>query len=134
MSPFELEQLHVLFISIQGIQKCVFYRRTNDKAKPFQSAIQINLGSLEQIPSAAFESGSEEDLKVKLFQPVNGRITFQLPIHGGLDHALIGKMQVFFEDEKNLQDKVKLECLTRIQNCLNILGSHYGSLDSLINL
>lgn len=61
-------------------------------------------------------------------------MAFQLPIYGGLDHAVIGKMQIFFEDEASLQDKVKLECLTKIQNCLNALGSHYGSIDSLINL
>lgn len=40
MLPFELEQLHVLFISIKGIQKCVFYRATADKERPrFQSAM-----------------------------------------------------------------------------------------------
>ena len=47
---------------------------------------------------------------------------------------MIGKIQVFFEDEKSLQDKVKLECITKIQNCLSILGTHYFSIDGLINL
>ena len=65
---------------------------------------------------------------------MKGQIAFQLPIYGGAENAVIGKIQVFFDDEKSLQDKVKLECITKIQNCLNILGSHYCSIDSLINL
>ena len=36
MAPFELEQLHVLLVSIGGIQNCVFYEQVNDKSKLFK--------------------------------------------------------------------------------------------------
>lgn len=41
-------------------------------------------------------------------------------------------MQVFFNNQKSLYDRVKIECLEKLQCCLNSIGNFCSSIEKLI--
>ena len=41
-------------------------------------------------------------------------------------------MQVFFNSEESLHDRVKIECLEKLQNCLNQIGRFCPQIEKLI--
>ena len=127
---FEMEQLHVILNTIGDIKRCVFYKAIEDSnVLRFQAYLQVIPSKLENDDIDFSLDMQTNDMKK--YVRFGNEVAFQLPIYG-MQHQCIGKMQIFFFNQQSLFDKVKIECLEKLQSCLSAIGNYCPTLEKLI--